>query len=100
VFVDRGMWEKIVLNLISNAFKFTFEGSIAIALHKADDNVNCGFGIRESAFPPTKSRVCSTASIASKTRAAEPMKAAALAWRWCRSGQAARRLGARGERAG
>ncbi len=32
VFVDRGMWEKIVLNLLSNAFKFTFEGKIAVSL--------------------------------------------------------------------
>ncbi|HET9395990.1 MAG TPA: PAS domain-containing protein, partial [Nitrospiraceae bacterium] len=31
VFVDRGMWEKIVLNLLSNAFKFTFEGEVAIS---------------------------------------------------------------------
>ena len=32
VHVDRDMWEKIVLNLLSNAFKFTFDGRIEIAL--------------------------------------------------------------------
>jgi len=30
VHVDREMWEKIVLNLVSNAFKFTFEGGITV----------------------------------------------------------------------
>src|SRR6185436_7378975 len=30
VFVDREMWEKIVLNLLSNAFKFTLEGGITV----------------------------------------------------------------------
>lgn len=32
VYVDREMWEKIVLNLLSNAFKFTFKGEITVSL--------------------------------------------------------------------
>jgi PAS domain S-box-containing protein len=32
LYIDRVMWEKIVLNLLSNAFKFTFEGEIAVGL--------------------------------------------------------------------
>lgn len=37
VYVDQGMWEKIVLNLLSNAFKFTMEGSIAVSLKASAD---------------------------------------------------------------
>jgi signal transduction histidine kinase len=34
VYVDRDMWEKIVLNLLSNAFKFTFHGVVAVTLRE------------------------------------------------------------------
>jgi PAS domain S-box-containing protein len=37
--VDREMWEKIVLNLLSNAFKFTLEGEIVVALRERNDQI-------------------------------------------------------------
>ena len=31
-YVDRDMWEKVVLNLVSNAYKFTLAGGITVRL--------------------------------------------------------------------
>jgi signal transduction histidine kinase/CheY-like chemotaxis protein len=39
VYVDREMWEKIVLNLISNAFKFTLKGQVTVSVSKQDRRV-------------------------------------------------------------
>ena len=39
VWVDRDMWEKIVLNLISNAFKYTLAGSVIVRLRPYADGV-------------------------------------------------------------
>ncbi|MGP0150904.1 ATP-binding protein [Pseudomonas oryzihabitans] len=36
VWVDRDLWEKIVLNLISNAFKYTLEGEVRVSLRRQD----------------------------------------------------------------
>jgi signal transduction histidine kinase len=55
VYVDQEMWEKIVLNLLSNAFKFTFAGEITVTLQAADDNAvltvsDTGVGIAPDAL--------------------------------------------------
>ena len=42
VYVDREMWEKIVLNLLSNALKFTFEGRVSVELTESGDRGRAG----------------------------------------------------------
>ena len=52
VYVDREMWEKVVLNLLSNAFKFTLKGAITVRQRQVGDRVelnvsDTGTGIPE-----------------------------------------------------
>ncbi len=56
VYVDRDLWEKIVFNLLSNAFKFTFEGEIEISLRQLRESVelavrDTGTGIPANDLP-------------------------------------------------
>ncbi len=56
VYVDRQMWEKVVLNLLSNAFKFTFDGEIRVALRAEGTRVvltvsDTGVGIAADQLP-------------------------------------------------
>ena len=37
VLLDREMWEKVLLNLLSNAFKFTFEGGVVVRIGPSPD---------------------------------------------------------------
>jgi PAS domain S-box-containing protein len=56
VFVDREMWERIVLNLLSNAFKYTFDGEIRVEMRATDAGAeltvaDTGTGIPPEALP-------------------------------------------------
>ncbi|MEU9593937.1 SpoIIE family protein phosphatase [Streptomyces sp. NPDC048193] len=56
VYIDRGMWEKVILNLLSNALKFTFDGSIRLTVRSEDTRAvvevaDTGIGVAEAEMP-------------------------------------------------
>jgi signal transduction histidine kinase/ActR/RegA family two-component response regulator len=55
IYINQDMWEKIVLNLLSNAFKFTFQGKIEVKLKSYKKHVrlyvaDSGEGINPSNY--------------------------------------------------
>lgn len=56
IYIDRMMWEKIIFNLLSNAFKYTLKGTIRISLAEEDGQMalrvqDTGVGIPEKELP-------------------------------------------------
>ncbi len=48
VYVDRDMWDKIVLNLVSNAFNHTFEGEIRVSVRHSEDRQRVELQVRDT----------------------------------------------------
>jgi signal transduction histidine kinase len=72
VYVDRDMWEKVVLNLISNAFKFTFAGEIAVSVQRVGNTAelrvrDTGVGIPAEAMPKLFERFNRVPNMPSRT---------------------------------
>ncbi len=72
VWVDREMWEKIVPNLVSNAFKFTLEGEITVRVREEPDGVvlevaDTGTGIPAAELPKIFDRFHRVANATGRT---------------------------------
>ncbi|HJU16406.1 MAG TPA: PAS domain-containing protein [Stellaceae bacterium] len=72
VWVDRDMWEKIVLNLLSNAFKFTLKGGIAVRLRRESGSAalsveDTGIGIPAREIPRLFDRFHRVAGVQGRT---------------------------------
>ena len=72
VYVDHDMWEKIVLNLLSNAFKHTFRGRITVTLAAQGDHMvlevaDSGVGIPPEQLPHIFERFYRVPNMQSRT---------------------------------
>jgi PAS domain S-box-containing protein len=56
VYLDRDMWEKVILNLLSNALKYTFDGTITVRVAREGDEAvvtvaDTGIGVPAAEMP-------------------------------------------------
>jgi len=56
VAIDRDLWERVILNLMSNAFKFTLKGCVTVRVREAQERVevvisDTGIGISAEELP-------------------------------------------------
>ncbi|AKF10101.1 ATP-binding protein [Sandaracinus amylolyticus] len=52
VWVDADLWEKVVLNLLSNAFKFTFDGRITVRMRERGERIVLEVSDTGGGIPP------------------------------------------------
>jgi signal transduction histidine kinase len=100
VYVDRDMWEKIVLNLVSNAFKYTLEGEITASVRARGGKAVLRVKDTGTGIPKISSRGCSPVLQGEGSAGAGPMKARDRSGVVEGTRQAAFRHGIRGKRGG
>ncbi len=72
VYVDKQMWEKIVFNLLSNAFKYTLEGKITVEVSAEEEYAvlkvrDTGVGIPEHEIPKMFERFHRVQNVSGRT---------------------------------
>jgi len=77
VYVDRDLWAKVVLNLLSNALKFTFDGGITVKVAQDGDHAvlsvsDTGTGIPEHEVPHLFERFHRVSGARSRTHRTSP----------------------------
>jgi signal transduction histidine kinase len=73
IWVDRELWEKVVSNLLSNAFKFTDRGMIAVSVREQAEHVavevkDSGIGIPDGELPRIFERFHRVPSVVGRTQ--------------------------------